>query len=290
MIHKTIAIVADCDDTLAPDTTAQLLTRFGIDIEHFYRNRVGRLIDVGWDPALAYMHEILALVNEGPLQDLTKTRLEEIGSKLQLYPGVPQVFSGLRAEIEDDPRYREYDINVQYYVISGGIEDLIRASPIGGAMDWIWGCNFSYDENGRITFPRCVVSFTDKTRFLFNIQKGLVGDKSRTKPYAVNKDMNDKERPIPFSNMIYLGDGPSDIPCMSLLTKNQGCVIGIEYPEDSARTWTLGYGRRANFIEPADYRKGTSTYGRLKQALKYIADGIVMQIEYEEFRSGVPKY
>jgi len=281
MIHKVIAIVADCDDTLAPDTTAQLLNAFGIDAKEFYRERVSRLVHEGWDPPIAYMHQILALVQEGPLEKLTETTLKEIGEGLDLYPGVPDVFSHLRAEIEQDREYGPRGIKLEYYVVSGGIEDLIAASPIGEAVDGIWGCNFAYDEDGRVIFPRCVVSFTEKTRFLFNIQKGLVGDKYKKQPYVVNVQMRPQDRRIPFRNMIYLGDGPSDIPCMSVL-REEGYIVGILCEENASRAWALGYGRRANVTVPPDFRKGHLAYKLLKEILRRKADDIVRQIEYEE--------
>lgn len=291
MAGTTIALVADCDDTLAPDTTAQLLDKFGVDVQQFWKQRVNPLIDAGWDPTLAYLHEMLSLAQEeGPLESLTDVKLNEIGQELELYPGIPDLFSNLRGEIEDDQTYQEHRITVEYYVISGGIKDLIKASPIGEAVNWIWGCNFHYDERGRIAFPRRVVSFTEKTRFLFNIQKGLVGESHRNSPYSVNAPMESDRRPIPVRNMLYLGDGPSDVPCMSVVMKGKGSVIGVSCPEDPNRIWAISYGRRAHGTIEPDYRRGTPSYERLKVALETIADDIVRTIEYEQSRLLTPTH
>jgi hypothetical protein len=290
MVGTTIAVVADCDDTLAPDTTAQLLSKFGVDVNQFWKKNVNSLVEAGFDPPVAYLSEILALVKSGPLASLTEGKLKEIGRELVLYPGVPEVFSDLRKEIERDPRYHEHRITVEYYIVSGGIKDLIQASPLGEAVYWIWGCNFGYDGEGRPVTIRRVVSFTDKTRFLFNIQKGYVGQSHRNMPYSVNAPMEEQRRPIPLRNMLYLGDGPSDIPCMSLVMKNEGCVVGVACPEDTKRSWAMAYGRRAHATVEPDYRAGTSTYKTLKEALNTIANRIVRTIEYERGEVLTPTY
>ena len=281
MIHRILALVADCDDTLAPDTTAQLLEAFGVSAQQFYKDRVTRLVNDSWDPPLATMHEILALVAEGPLAELTRDRLIELGKGLTLYPGVPDVFDNLRAEIEGDSRYKEHGIKLEYYVITGGLEDLVRASPLGSAVNQVWGCNFAYDDQGRIRFPQRAVSFTEKTRFLFNIEKGFVGDKYKNQPYIVNVHMTEDDLRVPFHNMVYLGDGPSDIPCMSVL-REKGYVIGVLCQDDGSRAYALGYGRRVNLTVPQDYSKGSDAYRALAKALREKAEGILRRIEFQE--------
>jgi len=290
MAHNIIAVIADCDDTLAPDTTAQILGRFRVDADRFYDNDVEKLVHAGWDPALAYMHEMILLTKqEGPLRNLTRQRLTEIGAELTFYPGIPEAFPELKERIEEDPRYKPYDIRVEFYVITGGIEEMLSASRLRKELRMIWGCNFAYDSDGRISVPRNVVSFTDKTRFIFAIQKGQVFDEDRNKPYKVNEPMEDEERRIPFRNMVYLGDGPSDIPCMSLL-KNEAFIIGILNKEKPRRSWALGYGRRANITVPPDFRSGEHGYIQLHEALKHIADNMRSAFEYQRSRREAPKF
>lgn len=124
--------------------------------------------------------------------------------------------------------------------------------------------------------------FHGEDRFLFNIQKGFVGHKYKNLPYIVNVPMDPEDRPIPFHNMVYLGDGPSDIPCMSLLGKERGQTIGIYCEEDVSRIWALAYGRRANFTMEPNYSEGGSTYGMLRHVLMRIAAAIVRRIEFDE--------
>src|SRR6266545_463809 len=157
MAHNTIAIVADCDDTLAPDTTAQLLTACGVDAASFFTDRSARLVREGWDPALAYLHELMLAIRTGEI-DLTPERLVDIGRNLHFYPGVPDCFTQLNREIEDHPDYRAYGIRVEFYVISAGIEEMILASPLGKAVHAMWGCSLHWDESGHFVFPKRVIS------------------------------------------------------------------------------------------------------------------------------------
>lgn len=217
MTRTTIALIADCDDTLAPDTTVQLLELCGVDGKTFFRERANPLVKNGWDPTLAYMRGMIDLArNEGPLASLTQARIKELARRLDFYPGVPECFSQIKGEIESDARFRAAGVRVETYVISGGIAELLRASDLGNAVPYIWGCDFAYDADGVIAFPKNVISFTDKTRYLFMIQKGKIGPAFEGQPYAVNAPMTEEERPVPFENMIYLGDGrATSLACRS---------------------------------------------------------------------------
>ena len=268
MPQTTIAIVADCDDTLAPDTTAQLLELCGVDSKKFFAEDAASLVKQGWDPSLAYMNRMVALAtNDGPLSDLTSAKIQELGQQLEFFPGVPACFDLIKTEIEQEPSFRAAGIRVESYVVSGGIGELLRASPLKNATHQIWGCDFSYDDRGVIAFPQNVISFTEKTRFLFRVNKGQVGPSYEGRPYTVNQPMEPTERPVPFENMVYLGDGASDIPCMSLLQSMKGFVIGVTSEINPARTWALAYGRRANQTVDPDFREDGSAYKALKQAV-----------------------
>lgn len=268
MPQTTIAIVSDCDDTLAPDTTAQLLELSGVDSRKFFEEDSAPLVKEGWDPTLAYMNRMVALAaNDGPLSNLTIARFQEVGQLLEFFPGVPNCFDLIKSKIEAEPFFRAAGIRVESYVVSGGIAELLRASPLKDATHQIWGCDFTYDERGVISFPKNVISFTEKTRFLYIINKGLVGPNFEGQPYAVNTPMEAAERPVPFDNMIYLGDGPSDIPCMSLLQSYKGFVIGVENRRNPRRTWALAYGRRAHQTVAPDFTEGGSAYAALYQAV-----------------------
>lgn len=275
MAQNTIAVIADCDGTLAPDTTNQLLDRFGVKPEEFWPNEVQPLVRDGWDEHLAYMQKLIDLSRKGgPLEGLTQATLTEIGTELEFYPGVPDGLVALRDEIQAATEFRDAGIRLEYYVISAGIGDMLRASPLAKAAHRIWACDFAYDDNGRLSHLKNVISFTDKTRFIYMVNKGKVGEEHRNQQYVVNEPMDQRERPVPFENMVYIGDGPTDIPCMSLVTAMGGYVIGILGKNNPNKAWALGYGRRVNATVPPEFSAGEYGYNHLKEAVQNIAMAI----------------
>ena len=278
MVQTSIAIVADCDDTLAPDTTGQLLRLCGVDSEDFFQQKSAPLVGGGWDPSLAYMHEMIRLAQPGgPLAELTQQKITELAKNLEFYPGVPTCFRTIKEEVENDPDFRAVGIRVESYVVSGGIAELLRASTLSESTYRIWGCDFAYGSNGVIAYAKNVISFTDKTRFLYRINKGLTAPATDSRPYSVNQVMTSEERPVPFENMIYLGDGPSDIPCMSLLSANKGFVIGVTSQDNPGKTWALSYGRRAHQTVDPDFDVNGSAYRALREAVVQRAQAIAGQ-------------
>jgi hypothetical protein len=127
---------------------------------------------------------------------------------------------------------------VEFYIISGGLEEVIKGSKIARWFSGIWGCRFQEDD-GQIRHVMNSVSFTEKTKYIFSINKGLHG-KARSDPYAVNKKIETADRRIPFENMIYVGDGLTDVPCFSLLNANGGRSFGVFDPrkkESPKKAW-----------------------------------------------------
>ena len=226
MAHNTIAIIADCDGTLAPDTTDQLLTHFSVKPEEFWPNEVQPLVKAGWDEHLAYMQKLIELSRKGgALEGLTANTLREIAAGLEFYPGVPEGLITLRDEIQGTSEFRDVGIRVEFYVISAGIGDMLRASALAEVAHRIWACDFAYDAEGKLSNLKNVISFTDKTRFLYMVNKGKVGEEHLNRQYVVNEPMEHEERPVPFENMVYIGDGPTDIPCFSLVTAMGGYAV-----------------------------------------------------------------
>ena len=268
MAHNTIAVVADCDGTLAPDTTDQLLAHFNLRPEEFWPNEVEPLVKDGWDEHLAYMQKLIELSRKGgPLEGLTKDKLTEVASTLEFYPGIPEGLIALRDEIQRCPEFRDVGIRVEFYVVSAGIGDLLRASALARAAHRIWACDFAYDSEGRLSHLKNVISFTDKTRFLYLVHKGKVGEEYLNRQYVVNEPMDQEERPVPFENMVYIGDGPTDIPCMSLVATMGGYVMGILGKDKPHKAWALGYGRRVNATVPPDFLEGGYGYDHLKEVI-----------------------
>ena len=268
MIHNTIAVIADCDGTLAPDTTDQLLRHFSVEPEEFWPNEVQPLVRGGWDEHLAYLQKLMEFSRKGePLEGLTASKLREIAAGLEFYPGVPDSLVALRDEIQGMDEFRDVGLRVEFYVISAGVGDMLRASALAKAVHRIWACDFAYDAEGKLSHLKNVISFTDKTRFLFMVNKGKVGEEYFNRQYVVNEPMDPEERPVPFENMIYVGDGPTDIPCMSLVSSKGGYVIGILGKDKPYKAWALGYGRRVNLTVPPEFNVDDYGYVGLKEAI-----------------------
>src|SRR5215813_3319127 len=223
--QNTIAVIFDFDDTLTDDSTTKLLEHYHIDPNDFWQNRAKSLVNAGWNPTLAYLKLLLDNVGDGkPFGLLKNEDLRTFGASLRFYGGLPELFNELRAIMG---KHNVSHPSIEFYIISGGLEEIIKGSSIASQFDGIWGCRFA-EQDGAVKHIMNAISFTEKTRYLFEINKGL--NRSKPAPYAVNKEFAPDERRIPFSNMIYIGDGLTDVPCFSLLNLNGGRGFGVFDP------------------------------------------------------------
>jgi hypothetical protein len=167
----TIAVIFDFDDTLASDSTSGFLHQLGIDVKAFWGERVMPLIGSGWDPVPAYLYAMLEVSNGDPARRITRERLMRWGRHIRLHGGATRVFERLTQHA----RSVSPDIEVEFYLVSSGIGETLRATRIARHFHDIWACDFAYGSEGEIVFPKNIVSFTDKTRYIFHVQKGIVG-------------------------------------------------------------------------------------------------------------------
>jgi hypothetical protein len=265
-IQREIALIFDFDDTLAADSTAAFVKSKGIDHTEFYAVTAKRVAQ-GWDPPLAYLSLLCELVHNQNIAPIKKTDFSRFGKKLKLFPGVEEFLKEVRRKFESNAIVKDAKLSLNYYLISGGIGDIIRSVPIANMFKEIWACEFDYDAKDLLVRPKATISFTEKTKYLFYINKGISGRESRQAPYAVNVDLKPEDRPVPFSHMIYVGDGPSDVPCMSLLknAKPPGKSILVVSPEKVHKSWEL--------LERG--RPVPSEYGRNGHARAVITDAVL---------------
>ena len=234
---EQLAVIFDFDDTLVPDSTSRLLESHGIDAKKFWLEDVKSLVEQGYDPTLAYLTLILENVGEDkPFGLLTEESLRAFGRTLDThyYPGVPTLFRDLRQIVK-----KHEGISIEFYIISGGLQAVIEGSKrVQANIAGVYGCLLAEDSNnGVLRMVRRCVTFTEKTRYLFEINKGLDPSETLKNPYLVNSYVPEENRPVPFENMIYVGDGFTDIPCFSLVKKMGGMVFGVFHPagEESAK-------------------------------------------------------
>ena len=272
--QNTIAVVYDYDQTLSPGymQDAVLFPAFGIDAKAFWKKCAVLVDEEAYDNELAYMKAMLDyLAMDRP----SNAELEKLGGDLNFYPGVPEIFTELGDGLLT-PAHEALGIHVEHYIVSSGLKALLDGSKLKGYVKAIFGCEFAENAQGRIDFPKRVISHTTKTQYLFRINKGML-DLSQD----VNDHMPPELRPIPFRNMIYVGDGPTDVPCFTLMKKFGGHGIAVYNSEDETRSsfrkayQLSGPADRIKFIAPSDYRAGSHLRLLLEEMILDIAGGIV---------------
>ena len=210
----------------------------------------GRANAFGWenrmDGLLAYMY---TMIQECAAQNIKLDRafLNHCGESIQLFPGVREWFARINAFGES------LGVQVEHYVISSGLREIIEGSGIAQEFREIYACEFYYNENGDACWPKLDVNFTNKTQFVYRINTGIL-DVSRDR--ELNDSMPDDSKRVPFTNMIYMGDGLSDVPCMKMMRAYGGQAIAVYQASNRQGVEKLLADGRVDFIFPADYREG----------------------------------
>lgn len=271
MAQSTIAIVCDCDDTLAPDTTNFLLEQNGVDTAAFWSDH-DSMVASGWDPPIAWMTMILKMMRSGRVAQDTNAALRELGGRVVPNAGVTDLAARVRSAVASNPDFADAGVSVEFYIISSGFEELIRGTPFAGTFDDVFGGTFAEGGDGRIEAIKSAVTFTEKTKFLHAINKGIRGSRLRKNPYLVNDYRKEGERHIPFPNMIYIGDSKSDVPCFSAVSKNGGQCIGIAGDPTFRTGHALALERRTT-AGPyrGNYGEGSDLMGAIDASVKNIA-------------------
>jgi hypothetical protein len=176
-------------------------------------------------------------------------------------------------------------VTLEFYIISGGFEEMIKATKLAPEIDGIFGCNFAYEKSGQPNGIKSTITFTEKTRYLHGIRKGVSVSDLRTNPYKINDAIAKDMYRIPFEQMIYIGDGPSDIPCLSAVTAGGGTGIGVSAPSGNfQKGYELARGKRLT-VGPytANYEIGSDMSKVLEETILRIG----LQIDVERKRNVV---
>ena len=193
---------------------------------------------------------------------LTREKLVKMGRDIVLYPGVEDWFRRINAF------GAELGVQVEHYVISSGLREIIEGSGISHEFKEIYASEFYYDESGIPVWPKLDVNFTAKTQFVYRINKGVL-DVANDRD--LNASMPDDSKRVPFTNMIYVGDGLSDVPCMKMMRSYGGQAIAVYQPESRTGVEELLAKGRVDYIFPADYRENTDFDLTVKNIIRKMA-------------------
>ncbi len=286
-----VAVVWDFDKTLIPGyMQAPLFRRYNVDEKTFwsevnaleaqYRARGCEQVA----SEMAYLNHVLAYVRRGTFAGLSNALLEALGKELEFYPGLPTFFTELRALVEHDPLFSQHGITLEHYVVSTGFTRTIRGSAIADELAGVWGCEFVEDldsdsDSDEIAQIGYVLDNTTKTRAVFEINKGV---NKHPGQISVNANMPEAERRIPFRNIVYIADGPSDVPVFSVVKRSGGRTYGVYNPGHDQEFRQINELQRQGRVQsfgPADYRPGSQTHMWLSDAVREIARSIVRDRE-----------
>ena len=271
--QNIIAIVYDFDGTLSPGNMQEqtIFKAYGIDKKKFWARSQALVVRRGYEKTLAY----LKLLIDDPVfkrRPLTKRRLKALAADIPYYPGVNEgYFDQLTDFMQTLPEVREGGITLEHYIISSGLQELLDGVSIRKYFKKLYACEYDY-QGGRPVFPKLVINDTNKTQFLFRINKGKLELSE-----SINEHMPEEDRRIPFRNMIYVGDGITDVPSMTVIQKAGGNAIAVYDPERRVprAVKSMVAEHRAEHFAPADFTEHSLFVKILHQTLKKIIASIV---------------
>lgn len=270
--QNTIALVYDFDGTLSPQPMQEytVLPRIGVPPREFWKRVNDEAQATQSDPMLVYMRHILESLERQKIA-VKREDFARMARAIEYFPGVATWFPRVNAYVRARSAGK---VKLAHYVISAGQREILEGAAIRRWFRRIYASEYHFNHHGVATFPKLLVTDTLKTQFLFRINKG-----KEAITESINEHMPEGERPIPFANMVYLGDGMTDVPSMALTKKNGGHTVAV-YPRaedrDKSTCVKLLEAGRVDFIAPADYRRGS----RLSRRVELLLDAIIAGIAY----------
>lgn len=270
-LHNRLAVAFDFDKTLVPESLDSLLEALGHEPRAFRERYILPLQEAGWELHFAQFYALLEESRRRPKRErITRDFLMQVGASLEPYDGVPEMFESLRAcaaRIIDD-------IEVEFYVISAGFADIQRATSIAPHFTAIYGSEFAFDElTGEIIFPKQVLTFPEKESYLLSISKGLPIE-GADGPEDAWRHVEEEDLHVPLDQVVYVGDGASDMPVFSLMQREGGIALGVLKRHQSARAWAsqqaMRPDRRVLNLAEADFREGSELMRSLEAAVESI--------------------
>ena len=270
----TIALMYDFDKTLCDQDMQNytFIPNLNITPDEFW-TRVEAFRKKNYmESILGYMYYSMYACRECGIP-FTRDYLRETGKDIKFFKGVQNWFDRINQYGES------IGVNIEHYIISSGIKEIIEGSSISDKFKKIFACQYYFDESGNAIWPRVAINYTQKTQYVFRISKGVYDE-------TENKRVNDKmrERQIPYQNMIYFGDGITDIPCMTLIKKQGGISIAVYPKGNKAKVTDLLLDDRVNYICPADYQEGGDLDSLIKCIIQKMKLSHTLLLKYNQQR------
>ncbi len=268
MNNNVVALIYDFDNTLSTKDMQEFtfIPSLGMDSVTFWKQSDEIAHKYDMDHILSYMYLMATKAREKEIH-LTRDKLKEMGKDVKFFEGVKGWFKRINAY------GASLGLEVRHYIISCGLKPMIEGCPIGKEFYNIFACDYVYDDNGEPVWPSVAINYTNKTQFLYRINKG-VEDVSEDK--KLNMSMPTDERVVPFSHMIYIGDGLTDVPSMKLTRTRGGYAVGVYRRPDDALY--LVDDERVDFYVKGDYRDGS----QMDVAMKIILEKIRAETKFED--------
>lgn len=282
-----MAIAYDFDGTLAPGNMQEhsFIPDLNLSKHDFWREVKEMAKSQDMDEILAYMFLMIQKANNAGVQILRKS-FRKHGKEIEFFDGVRDWFPRL------DNYARDREVKLEHYIISSGLREMVAGTPIAARFKYIFASGFAYDQNEVARWPALAVNYTTKTQYLFRINKGILNSFDN---HQINKFVPDEEREIPFSNMAYIGDGETDIPCMKMIKHQGGCAIAVYNPKKrrsktraSAKdiAFQLLDEKRADYALPTDYTEESPLDLLMKALIDRVAASGRMALTKRTKRAG----
>ena len=267
-----MAICYDFDGTLSPGNMQEygFMRALGTkNAASFWKESSALAEQEKADDIAAYMQLMLQKLREKGIRP-TRKAFQGFGADIKLYPGVESWFKRINAYAKSK------GVLLKHYIISSGLKEMIEGTKIASDFQAIFASAFMYDERGEAFWPAVVLNYTSKTQFIFRINKGCEDLRDNT---TINKYIRREERAVPFENMVYIGDGETDIPCMKMVKAEGGHSVAVYRPQNGqGKIRQLVQDNRVNMIAPADYRGGKKLEKYIQSLIdKLTADAKVNQ-------------
>jgi len=258
-----IALMYDFDKTLCTKDMQEytFIPNVGMTAKEFWNAADALAKGQKMDAVLAYMRVMLETARAAHVS-IRREEFVKMGKDLKFFPGVEGWFDRV------DRLGDELGVCIEHYIISSGLREIIEGSSIYNEFREVFACEFLYDENNVACWPKNAVNYTTKTQFLFRINKGVT---DLSKDEELNRYAPEDDRRVPFRNMVYIGDGLTDVPCMKLVKVNGGCSVAVYQRGKKNRVEDLLLHDRVDYLELADYSEGSGLDRTVRDIIRQMA-------------------